>query len=94
MLYRVDREFDEYKCGEWETKKYYQYVCGLRNVGKACLNADYNNRVVRIEHLCFSIKGLIVCLKKTCSSQYNQTSKKNKKNEKKCLTKIRIKCYN
>ncbi len=76
MLYRIDREFDEYKGADgYETKKYYQYVCGLRNVGKACLDADENDRIVKIVRLCFSIKGLIVCLKKTCSSQYNQTSK-------------------
>ena len=75
MLYRIDREFDEYVgAGEWETKPYYQYVCGLRNVGKACLDADENDRVVKVVHLCFSIKGLIVCLKKTCSSFKNQTS--------------------
>lgn len=75
MLYRIDREFDEYKgAGEYETKKYYQYACGLRNVGKACLNAESDDRVVRIVKLSFSLKGLIVCLKKTCSSLYNQTS--------------------
>lgn len=74
MLYRIDREFDEYKgAGEYETKSYYQYVCGLRNVGKACLDVDINDRIVRIVKLAFSLKGLIVCLKKTCSSQHNQT---------------------
>lgn len=74
MLYRIDREFDEYKdTGECETKEYYQYVCGLRNVGKACLNVDDDDRIVRIVKLGFSVKGLIVCLKKTCSSTYNQT---------------------
>ena len=78
MLYRIDREFDEYiGGGEYETKNYYQYVCGLRNVGKACLDAE-TDRIIRVEKLCFSFKGLIVCLKKTCSSTYNQTS--NKKN--------------
>ena len=77
MLYRIDREFDEYKgAGEYETKKYYQYVCGLRNVGKACLNAEDNDRIVHIIKLNFSVKGLIVCLKKTCSSMYNQTCQK------------------
>ena len=77
MLYRIDRELDEYKgAGEYETKKYYQYVCGLHNVGKACLDTDINNRIVQIIKLNFSIKGLIVCLKKTCSSQLNQTSTK------------------
>ena len=77
MLYRIDREFDEYKgTGEYETKKYYQYVCGLRNVGKACLNVEDNDRIVRIVKLSFSVKGLIVCLKKTCSSMYNQTCQK------------------
>lgn len=75
MLYRIDREFDEYMgAGEYETKKYYQYVCSLHNVGKACLDTDVNDRIVQIVKLNFSIKGLIVCLKKTCSSQYNQTS--------------------
>lgn len=75
MLYRIDREFDEYQgAGEYETKKYYQYVCGLRNVGKACLDAEVDDRIVRIVKLSFSLKGLIVCLKKTCSSFYNQTS--------------------
>lgn len=79
MLYRIDREFDEYQgAGEYETKKYYQYVCGLRNVGKACLDADYDDRIVQVVPLTFSFKGLIVCLKKTCSSSYNQTSKKIK----------------
>lgn len=74
MLYRIDREFDTYKgAGEYETKKYYQYVCGLRNVGKACLNVEYDDRIVNIVKLGFSVKGLIVCLKKTCSSTYNQT---------------------
>lgn len=74
MLYRIDREFDEYNgAGEYETKKYYQYVCGLRNVGKACLNVEDNDRIVNIVKLNFSVKGLIVCLKKTCSSTYNQT---------------------
>lgn len=77
MLYRIDREFDEYKgAGEYETKKYYQYVLGLRNVGKACLDAEVNNRVVRIVKLNFSLKGLIVCFRKTCSSYYNRTSTK------------------
>lgn len=76
MLYRIDREFDEYKgAGEYETKPYYQYVCGLHNVGKTCLDVDEANRIVRIVHLNFSIKGLIVCLKKTCSPLKNQTSK-------------------
>ena len=76
MLYRIDREFDEYKgAGEYETKKYYQYVLGLRNVGKVCLSADEIDRIVRVVKLSFSLKGLIVCLKKTCSSHYNQTSK-------------------
>lgn len=74
MLYRIDREFDAYKgTGEYETKKYYQYVCGLRNVGKACLNVEDDDRIVNIVKLGFSVKGLIVCLKKTCSSTYNQT---------------------
>lgn len=74
MLYRIDMEFDEYKgAGEYETKKYYQYVCGLRNVGKACLNADEEDRIVRVVKLCFSFKGLIICLKKTVSSYRNQT---------------------
>lgn len=74
MLYRIDREFDEYKgAGEYETKKYYQYVCGLRNIGKACLNVDVNDRVIQVVPLGFSIKGLIICLKKTCSSFKNQT---------------------
>ncbi len=77
MLYRIDREFDEYVgAGEYETKRYYQYVCGLRNVGKACLDAEPNDRVINIYKLNFSLKGLIVCLKKTCSSIYNQTSGK------------------
>ena len=77
MLYRIDREFDEYKgAEEYETKKYYQYVCGLRNVGKACLDVEDNDRIVRIVKLSFSVKGLIVCLKKTCSSIYNQTCQK------------------
>lgn len=77
MLYRIDREFDEYNgAGEYETKKYYQYVCGLRNVGKACLNVEDNDRIVNIVKLNFSVKGLIVCLKKTCSSTYNQTCQK------------------
>lgn len=76
MLYRIDREFDEYQgAGEYETKKYYQYVCGLHNVGKACLDASEDDRIIQIVKLNFSIKGLIVCLKKTCSSFYNQTSK-------------------
>lgn len=77
MLYRIDREFDEYNgAGEYETKKYYQYVCSLRNVGKACLNVEDNDRIVNIVKLSFSVKGLIVCLKKTCSSMYNQTCQK------------------
>ena len=76
MLYRIDREFDEYQgAGEYETKKYYQYVCGLHNVGKTCLDADVNDRIIQIVKLNFSIKGLIVCLKKTCSSIKNLTSK-------------------
>ena len=79
MLYRVDREFDEYiGGGEYNTKNYYQYVCGLRNVGKACLNADVDNRVIRVVKLGFSLKGLIVYLKKTCSSTYNRTSNNEK----------------
>lgn len=76
MLYRIDREFDEYVGGgEYKIKNYYQYVCGLCNVGKACLDANEADRVIRVVKLCFSFKGLIVCLKKTCSSIYNQTSK-------------------
>lgn len=75
MLYRIDREFDEYLgAGKYETKKYYQYVFGLHNVGKACLDVDEEDRIVQIVKLVFSLKGLIVCLKKTCSSIYNQTS--------------------
>lgn len=80
MLYRIGREFDEYLgAGKWETKKYYQYVVGLRNVGKACLDVDEEDRVARVVKLVFSLKGLIVCLKKTCSSTYNQTSTENLK---------------
>ena len=76
MLYRIDVEYEEYLgAGAYETKNYYQYVCGLRNVGKACLNKDTNERIIQIVKLNFSIKGLIVCLKKTCSSHYNQTCK-------------------
>jgi hypothetical protein len=75
MLYRIDREFDDYRHGEWETEHYYQYVCGLRNVGKACLDANESDRVVEVVRLNFSIKGLIVCLKKTCSLYKNKTSK-------------------
>ena len=75
MLYRIDREFDEYQgAGEYETKPYYQYRFGLRNVAKACLDAEPNDRIIRIVKLNFSLKGLIVCLKKTCSSYYNQTT--------------------
>ena len=75
MLYRIDREFDEYLgAGEYETKKYYQYVCGLRNVGKTCLDTAIDDRIIQIVKLNFSIKGLIVCLKKTCSLRYNQTN--------------------
>ncbi len=77
MLYRIDREFDEYKgAGEYETKEYYQYRCGLRAVGKAVLDTDINDRIIQIVKLNFSIKGLIVCLKKTNSSLKNQTSSK------------------
>jgi hypothetical protein len=80
MLYRIDREWDEYQgAGMYETKKYYQYVCGLRNVGKACLNAEPDDRVVRVVKLCFSLRGLIVCLKKTCTSIYNQTNREDYK---------------
>lgn len=76
MLYRIDREFEEYQgAGEWETKKYYQYVCGLRNVGKACLTLDVNDYVVQIIKLPFTLKGLFVCLKKTCSPVYNLTKR-------------------
>ena len=75
MLYRIDREFDEYQgAGEYETKPYYQYRFGLRNVAKACLDAEPSDRIIRIVKLNFSLKGLIVCLKKTCSSYYNQTT--------------------
>lgn len=77
MLYRIEREFDVYiGANEYQTKKYYQYICGLKNVGKACLDASEEDRIVKIVKLCFSLKGLIVCLKKTCSSQYNLTSTK------------------
>ncbi len=75
MLYRIDREFDEYQgAGEYEIKPYYQYRFGLRNVAKACLDVEPNDRIIRIVKLNFSLKGLIVCLKKTCSSYYNQTT--------------------
>ena len=80
MLYRVDREKDTNLGNDnWKTERYYQYVFGLKNVGKACLNANDADRVVGVEKLIFSFKGLIVCLKKTVSSEYNQTSKKRKK---------------
>ena len=80
MLYRIDREFDEYVgAGVYKTKNYYQYVCGLRNVGKACLDAEVDDRVINVHKLCFSLRGLIVCLKKTRSSTYNQTSSKGKR---------------
>lgn len=77
MLYRIDREYDEYLgAGEYETKKYYEYVCGLRNLGKACLDVSEADRIIRVVKLNFSLKGLIICLRKTRSSVYNQTSKK------------------
>lgn len=74
MLYRVDREWDAYiGAGEFETRNYYQYVFGLRNVGKACLDADINDRIIGVVKLNFSVKGLIVCLRGICSDHYNQT---------------------
>ena len=76
MLYRIDREWDTYiGAGEFETRNYYQYVFGLRNVGKACLDADINDRIIGVKKLNFSVKGLIVCLRRVCSDQYNQTTK-------------------
>lgn len=75
MLYRIDREFDEYQgAGEYKTTPYYQYRCSLRNVAKACLDVEPDDRIIRIVKLNFSLKGLIVCLKKTCSICYNQTT--------------------
>lgn len=77
MLYRIDRIHYEHVADKWEDEAhpYYQYVCGLRNVGKACLDAE-KDRIISIERLNFSFRGLIVCLKKTRSSEYNQTKKK------------------
>lgn len=74
MLYRIDWEFDEYQgMDEWKTIKFYQYVFGIRNVGKACLDIDECTHVVRIVKLVFSFKGLYVCLKNTVSSFKNET---------------------
>lgn len=75
MLYRIDWEFDEYQgADEWKTIKYYQYVFGIRNVGKACLGIDENTHVVHIAKLNFSFKGLYVCLKNTVSYFKNLTN--------------------
>ena len=74
MLYRIDWEFDEYQgMDEWKTIKTYQYVFGIRNLGKACLAINENTHVVRIVKLAFSFKGLYVYLKNTVSSFKNET---------------------
>lgn len=72
MLYRISWEHcKNYDTNEWE--KYYQYVLGLRNVGKAALKSDADTFITRVVKLNFSLKALFVCLKNTIASTYNQT---------------------
>ena len=73
MLYRIS--WEHYKNRNVnESEKYYQYVFGLCNVGKAALKSDIDNFVTHVAKLDFSLKALSVCLKNTIAPTYNQTS--------------------
>lgn len=81
-LYRIDWEYDEYLgAGEWETKHWYEYVVGNRQLGKHISEKFHsptydNDRVINVVILSFSFRALWVCLKNVQSSYYNQTSRK------------------
>lgn len=73
MLYRISWEHcKNYEANEWE--RYYQYVIGLHNVGKATLKSDADTFVTHVAKLNFSLKAFYVCLKNTIASTYNQTA--------------------
>ena len=82
MMSRIDWEYDEYLgAGEYETRKYYEYVLGHRMLGKAIYEGMKNEgdqRPAYVWKLSFSPKGLWVCATRTTSSQMNLTKSKAK----------------
>lgn len=76
-LYRIDWEWDEYMgAGEYETRKFYEYVLGDAKLGRALFaGLREGDHATDVWKLNFSLKGLLVCGRHTRSKFKNLTSR-------------------
>lgn len=66
VLFEVEIDYYTYEgAGEWVVEKHYQYACGLKNLEKACLEVDKDDYITNITTIPFSLRNLLICLKKT-----------------------------
>jgi len=74
-LYRMTIEWDEYLgADEYRKHVYYKYVAGNRALGKATYHIyGTDETITAVVKVCFTLKGLLVCLRGVTSEQYNQT---------------------
>lgn len=72
-LYRIDWEWDEYQgAGEFETKKYYEYVLGNAALGRAIYRGiEEDARPTWVWRLDWTVRAFFACLTNVRTSIHN-----------------------